>query len=71
MRVGTPILMLWGFNTQPARTPVNASTASLRTPPHDSGPMWLARPSSYDSFIHNILPASAGALCVYLISHLL
>ena len=63
MRVGTPVLELSGFNGQPARTPVNASTASLRTPPHDSGPMWLATPSSYDSLIHNILPASAGALC--------
>ena len=44
------------LNTQPARPPVNASSASLRTPMHDSGPMWLARPSMYKTFIYNTLP---------------
>ena len=44
------------LDTRPARTPVNASTSSLRTAPHDSGPVWLATPSLYDSFIHNTLP---------------
>src|SRR5271167_857308 len=44
------------LNTQPARSPVNASPATLRTPMHDSGPMWLARPSMYKTFIYNTLP---------------
>jgi len=44
------------LNTRPARTPVNASPVSLRTPTHDSGPSWAANPSTYDSFIHNTLP---------------
>ena len=44
------------LDTRPARTPVNASPASLRTPAHDSGPVWLARPSLYESFIHNTSP---------------
>ena len=40
-----------------ARTsPVNASPSSSRTPPHDSGPMWLARPSSHGTCIHYPLP---------------
>jgi hypothetical protein len=34
----------------------NASPAALRTPMHDSGPMWLARPSMYKTFIYNTLP---------------
>ncbi len=49
------------LNTQPARTPVNASTAPLPMLPHDSGPVWLARPSPYETFIHNTSPALAGA----------
>ena len=44
------------LNTQPVRPPVNASPAPLRTPMHDSGPMWLARPSMYKTFIYNTLP---------------
>jgi hypothetical protein len=44
------------LNTQPARSPVNASPAPLRTPMHDSGPMWLARPSMYKTCIYNTLP---------------
>src|SRR5438034_6534700 len=34
------------------RSPVNASTPPLRAAPHDSGPMWVATPLSYDFFIH-------------------
>ena len=45
-------MVLSRLNTRPARTPVNASTASLRVPPHDSGPLWAANPLTYDSFIH-------------------
>ena len=44
------------LNTQPVRAPINASTPSLWTAPHDSGPVWVAKPSPYDSFIHNTLP---------------
>src|SRR5207249_3816250 len=40
------------LNTRPARTPVNAS----RTAAHDSGPVWVARPSPYDSLIRNTSP---------------
>ena len=59
--VGTPECalragMISRLNTRPARSPVNASPSSLRTPPHDSGPLWFARPSSFDSFIHYTLP---------------
>ena len=49
------------LNTQPARTPVNASPSLLRAPPHDSGPSWLARPLTYDSFIQYNLPVYPGA----------
>jgi hypothetical protein len=42
----------------PARTPANASAMPLLAPPHDSGPMWFAKPSSYGSFIHYTLPVS-------------
>ena len=49
------------LDTQPARTPVNASTTTLRSAPHDSGPVWFARPSPYETLIHNTSPASAGA----------
>jgi len=57
--VSTPELTsISRLNTWPARTPVNASAMALLPPPHDSGPMWLAIPSSYDSLIHYTLPVS-------------
>src|SRR6266702_282049 len=46
------------LNTRPARTPVNASTPPLRATPHDSGPVGVASPLPYDSFIHNTSPVS-------------
>jgi hypothetical protein len=49
------------LNTRPARTSVNASMTPSRTPPHDSRPLWLAKPSTYDSFIHYTLPVYPGA----------
>src|SRR6266496_1799695 len=49
------------LNTLPARSPVNASPAPLRAPVHDSGPSWLAKPLTYDSFIHYNLPVYPGA----------
>ena len=50
------------LHTRPARAPVNASLRPLRSSAHDSGPMWLATPSSYDSFIHDTSPVFIGAL---------
>jgi hypothetical protein len=44
------------LNTRTARSPVNASTPPLRAAPHDSGPMWVASPLSYDFFIHYTSP---------------
>ena len=44
------------LNTRPIRSPVNASSPPSRTAPHDSGPVWVANPSPYDSFIHYTSP---------------
>ncbi len=49
------------LNTRPARSPVNASTPPSRAAPHDSGPMWVAIPLSYDFFIHYTSPVLTGA----------
>jgi hypothetical protein len=52
------------LNTRPAGLPLlifDASAASLRTTPHDSGRCWVANPSPYDSFIHNTMPVYPGA----------
>ena len=49
------------LNTRPARTPVNASPLPSRATTHDSGPLWAANPSTYDSFIHYISPVYPGA----------
>jgi hypothetical protein len=46
------------LNTQPARTPVNASPAPLPSPAHDSGPLQLAKLSTYVSFRHDNSPVS-------------
>jgi hypothetical protein len=46
---------------RPAYTPVNASAATLRPPPHDSGPGWCVTPFPYDSFIHYSMPVYPGA----------
>src|SRR5215216_5919198 len=53
------------LNTLPALSPFNASLSPLRAPPHDSGSLWLARPLTYDSFIHYNLPVYPGALGHY------
>ena len=59
--VGVPEGLISELNGWPACTPVNASPVALRRPTHDSGPVWLARPSPCDSFIHNSLPVFTGA----------
>src|SRR6266436_3713270 len=47
--------------TRPARSPVNASTLLSRAAPHDSRPMWVAKPLSYDFCIHYTSPVLTGA----------
>src|SRR5437867_4327516 len=44
------------LNTRPALSPVNASPSPLRATTHDSGPVWVATPSPYDSFIRYTAP---------------
>ena len=44
------------LNARPARAPVNASHLPSRAVTHDSGPSWVANPSTYDSFIHYTSP---------------
>ena len=56
------VRLLSRLHTLPALSPVNASPSLLRAPPHDSGSLWLARPLTYDSFIHYNLPVYPGAL---------
>jgi len=65
IRWGLPLLLtasasrrkfLTRLNTRPARSPVNAWTPPLRAAPHDSGPMWVATPLSYDFSIHYTSP---------------
>src|SRR5258706_8805066 len=40
---------------------VNASRAASRLPAHDSGPVWVAGPSPYGSFIRTSTPVYPGA----------
>jgi hypothetical protein len=58
-------LSRWGMDfaaqSRPASTPVNASPSSSRTPTDDSGPLWVAIPSTYETFVHNTLPVLTGA----------
>jgi hypothetical protein len=42
-------------NTRPVRSPANASSPPSRAAPHDSGPLWLATPSTYETLIHKHL----------------
>ncbi len=59
--VGVLKRLISQLNGWPVCTPVNASPVPLWAPAHDSGPVWLARPSPYGSFIHNSLPVLTGA----------
>ena len=45
------------LNGRPARSPVNASPPPCGRSRHDSGPLWLAKPSTCETFIHYNLPA--------------
>src|SRR5579864_2254259 len=49
------------LNTRPIRSPVNASSSHSRAAPRDSGPLWFASPSTYETFIHNTSPVLTGA----------
>lgn len=63
---GVGVLKLGVFRgsiTWPVVPPVYASYLTLRSCPQDSEPVWLARPSPYDSFIRYILPV-CGAVCI-------
>jgi hypothetical protein len=44
------------LNTRPAPSPVNASQPPSRAAPHDSEPVWFAKPSLYETFIHYTSP---------------
>jgi len=44
------------LNNRPAPSPVNASTPPSRAAPHDSEPVWFAKPSPYETFIHYTSP---------------
>ena len=60
--VGTPEWSkLSRLDTRPARTPVNASPRTLRPVAHDSGPVWVATPSPYETSIRNTSPVLTGA----------
>src|SRR5271165_820307 len=48
-------------NGWPMRSPTDASTEPSRMPPHGSGPMWFATPSSRRTFTPYSLPVSTGA----------
>ena len=51
------------LNSLPVRTPANASAAASRSPPHSSGPGWVATPSLYGTFIRYSMPVLTGAFC--------
>jgi hypothetical protein len=44
------------LNTRPAPSPVNASLPPSRATPHDSEPVWFAKPSLYETSIHYTSP---------------
>src|SRR5262249_21220982 len=46
------------LNGWPMPSPTDASSASLRTPTHGSGPMWIATPSSWWTCTTYSLPVS-------------
>ena len=60
-RVGAPeVNEVSRLHTLPTYPSVNASPMPSRAPAHDSGPVWLARPSPYDSFIRYSSPATGA-----------
>ncbi len=60
------LILISRLVTQPVLTPINAPPTASRPSAYDSGPRWLARPSTYGSFIHDTLACSlalSGARC--------
>jgi len=52
------------LNTWPILTPVNASAMALLPPPHDSGPVWVATPSPYGTWLRlSSVEASSTTPC--------
>jgi hypothetical protein len=56
--VGTQNRTLSRLNGWPMHSPVNASPKPSRAPAHDSGPMWIATPSSQGTCTLYSLPVS-------------
>ena len=56
--VGDPGVVFSRLNTQPMRTPVNASPTPSRVSAHDSGTVWFARPSLGETCTLYSLPVS-------------
>jgi hypothetical protein len=56
--VGTQNKTLSRLNGWPVHSPVNASPRPSRTAAHDSGPMWIATPSSQGTCTLYSLPVS-------------
>jgi hypothetical protein len=54
-------IFLSELNTQPVRTPINASAPASPLMPHDSRPVWLAKPSPQGFCIPTTLPILIGA----------
>jgi hypothetical protein len=61
--VGVPGVVFSRLNTQPMRTPVNASPSPSRGPTHDSGTVWFATPSLEETRTLYSLPVSRRTHC--------
>ena len=61
--VGVPEVLFSRLNTQPMRTPVNASPKPSRASAHDSGTVWFATPSLEETCTPYSLPVSRRTLC--------
>jgi CheY-like chemotaxis protein len=61
--VGVPTVLFLRLNTQPMRTPVNASPIPSRASAHDSGTVWFARPSLAETCTLYSLPVSRRTHC--------
>ena len=61
--VGDPGVVFSRLNTQPMRTPVNASPTPSRVSAHDSGTVWFARPSLGETCTLYSLPVSRRTHC--------
>src|SRR5437588_8481765 len=61
--VGVPRVLFSRLNTQPMRTPVNASPKPSRISAHDSGTVWFARPSLAETCTLYSLPVSRRTHC--------